>query len=686
MKNPDDVPGLESTEQMGIATDIIMLIVAAFFCGLLMQRLGQPLILGYILAGIILGPYTGGLTITNIHEIELLSEIGIALLLFALGLEFSLKDLKPVKLIAVIGTPIQLLLTIGLGMAIGRFLGWDWHTCLWLGALISLSSTMVLLKTLMNQGWMGTLSSKVMIGMLIIQDLAVIPMMIILPQLNDPAVGLPVLGFAALKAVAFISGMILLGTRLLPALMRHIARLESRELFMLAITAIGLGVGYITHLAGLSFAFGAFVAGMVLSESDYGHQALSDIIPLRDLFGLLFFTSVGMLFDLSYLFSHFPRILLLVVAVSIGKGLIFALVARLFNYRNVIPLAVGLGLFQIGEFEFVLAKVGLASNSIGHDLYSLILTTAVLTMVMTPLVSGQTGRLYALRKRWFRHEHLETSNLPDAGLTGHVVLAGGGRVGFQIARLLKRLDLPFVIIELDHHRFEQAQKADMAAIYGDAGQEIVLEAAGIRTASLLVLAVPGLVTARTIILHSRRINPELEIVARTSGPDYFELFKELGVSAVVLPEFEASLEMTRQSLLHLRIPPTEIQRYTDTIRQELYARLFTGNADYETLSHLRAAEQHFDLQWFHLSPLSAIANHAIGESEIRKKTGASIVGVVRDKRLRPNPDADFVLMAGDLVAIIGNKKNREAFCLLASNDPAVADDILAGPCRDIPKG
>jgi CPA2 family monovalent cation:H+ antiporter-2 len=671
---------------MGIATDIIMLIVAAFFCGLLMQRLGQPLILGYILAGIILGPYTGGLTITNIHEIELLSEIGIALLLFALGLEFSLKDLKPVKLIAVIGTPIQLLLTIGLGMAIGRFLGWDWHTSLWLGALISLSSTMVLLKTLMNQGWMGTLSSKVMIGMLIIQDLAVIPMMIILPQLNDPAVGLPVLGFAALKAGAFIAGMILLGTRLLPGLMRHIARLESRELFMLAITAIGLGVGYITHMAGLSFAFGAFVAGMVLSESDYGHQALSDIIPLRDLFGLLFFTSVGMLFDISYLFGHFPRIVLLVVVVSLGKGLIFSLVARLFNYRNVIPLAVGLGLFQIGEFEFVLAKVGLTSNSIGHDLYSLILTTAVLTMIMTPFISGQTGRIYALLKRRFRHEALEASNVPGEGLNGHVVIAGGGRVGFQVARVLKRVGQPFVVIELDHYRFEQAGKHGMASIYGDAGQEIVLEAAGIKNAALLVLAVPGLVVARTIINHVRRMNPEIEIVARTSGPDHLSLFKELGVSAVVLPEFEASLEMTRQAMIHLRIPPTEIQRYTDTIRQESYAHLFTGNTDYATLSHLRAAEQHFDLQWFHLSPQSAIANHTIGESEIRKKTGASIVGVVRDKRLRPNPDADFVLLPHDLIAIIGSKKNRQAFCLLASTDPDLPGGMLTNPCSFVEKG
>ena len=225
---------------MGIATDIILLIVVAFFLGVLLQRLGQPLILGYILAGVVLGPYTGGLTVSNIHDIELLAEIGIALLLFALGLEFSLKDLKSVRAIALAGAPVQILLTVGLGFLIGSLSGWDWKASLWLGALISLSSSMVVLKTLMGQGWLGTLSSKVMIGILIVQDLAVVPMMIILPQLNQPEVGLPILGFAAVKAALFIAGIVLLGTRLLPLMMSHVARLGSRELFLLAITAVAL--------------------------------------------------------------------------------------------------------------------------------------------------------------------------------------------------------------------------------------------------------------------------------------------------------------------------------------------------------------------------------------------------------------------------------------------------------------
>ncbi len=652
---------------MGIATDIILLIVAAFSCGLLLQRLGQPLILGYIAAGIILGPHTGGLTVSNMHEIELLAEIGIALLLFALGLEFSLKDLKPVKKIAILGTPVQILLVIGLGMGIGHLMGWGWKASLWLGALISLSSTMVILKTLMSQGWLGTLSSKVMIGMLIVQDLAVVPMMIILPQLNNPAVGLPALGFAALKAGAFIVGMVLLGTRLLPRLMAHIAKLGSRELFLLAITAIGLGIGYFTHMMGLSFAFGAFVAGMVLSESDYGHQALSDIIPLRDLFGLLFFTSVGMLFDPAFLIDHIGQVVILVLAVSTGKGLVFMFISRIFQYRNVIPLAVGLGLFQIGEFSLVLARVGLSTNSIGTDFYALILTVAILTMVLTPLISGQTARIYALKKRWFRHETLQSSNIPDTGLTQHVVIAGGGRVGFQIAQALQRLNMQFVIIELDQRRFQKAKEAGMAVVYGDAGQEIVLEAAGIKDARLLILTLPALAEAKAVITHSRRLNSRLQIIARTPGPESFQVLRDLGVSQIVLPEFEAGLELTRQSLLCLHVPPIEVHQCTDICRQEIYADLVNEKEEYKVLSQLRNAEQQFDLQWVRLDGESPVAEKSIGESGIRKRTGASVVGVVRGKKLTPNPGPDFVLQPDDLIAVIGNEKSRNAFVNMVSS-------------------
>lgn len=650
---------------MGIATDIIVLILAAFFCGLIMQRLRQPLILGYIVAGIILGPYTGGMTITEIHDIELLAEIGVALLLFALGLEFSLKDLKPVKYVALIGTPLQMLLTIGFGYVVGLLFGWEWRTALWFGSLISLSSTMVILKTLMNQGWLGTLSSKVMIGMLIIQDLAVVPLMIILPQLNDPAAGLGILGYAGIKAAAFLVTMFFLGTRLLPYLLKSIARLGSRELFILAITAIGLGIGYITYLVGLSFAFGAFIAGMVLSESDYGHQALSDIIPLRDLFGLLFFASVGMLLDPRFLLSNFTLILTLVVVVSIGKGCIFAALAWAFRYRNIIPLAVGLGLFQVGEFSFVLARIGVANNSISGEFYNMFLTMAVVSMVLTPLISAQASRLYAIKKRLFSHEPLESLNFPDDTLRNHVVIAGCGRIGFQIAEVLHRLAIPFVLVELDQLRIEKAKEAGYPIVYGDGSQEIVQEALEIHHASLLVVTIPGIVVARSIISHAKKVNNKIRVVARISDPDFFDVFKELDVVDLIHPEFEAGLEMTRQVLLYLRIPVPEIQLQTENLRQRLVSSATTNGEGYKTLGQMRSAEQQFDLQWVELEANNPLTDMSIADAEIRKNTGISVVGIIRQGRLTTNPEPSYRFCEGDLVAIIGSAKARQSFhCFL----------------------
>jgi CPA2 family monovalent cation:H+ antiporter-2 len=651
---------------MGIAGDIIILVTMAFLVSLVVQRFGLPLILGYILTGIILGPFTGGLTVAHAHDIELLAEIGVALLLFSLGLEFSLKDLAAVRQVTLIGTPLQMVLTIVLGLAIGRGFGWGWNDSLWLGALISLSSTMVLLKTLMNQGRLGTLSGKVMIGMLIVQDIAVVPLMILLPQLRNPALGAPVIGVALLKAAIFIAGMLLIGNRVLPILMTHISRLGSRELFLLAVTAIGLGIGLITWKVGLSFALGAFVAGMVLNQSEYGHQALSDIIPVRDLFGLLFFASVGMLLDPVFLLANLELVVLLVLATSIGKGLIFAAISRLFGYSQVVPLAVGLGLFQIGEFSFVLARLGVSTGSISRDVYSLVLSAAVVTMVLTPLVSGQTTRLYALLRR-AKREQFDAINIPATELHRHVVIAGGGRVGFQIARVLQRLALDFVIIEIDHRSLSRARETGMPVIYGDASHAIVLEAAGVAHASLLVLTTPSVATSQAIIRHARGKCPDLRVIARTSDPDFFPAFEALGVIDVVLPEYEAGIEMTRQVLYNLHVPLPEIQRYTESLRQELLCACSNAPGEFRTLASLRNAEQQFDLQWLQLEGDSPLVDRSIREAAIRKETGASIVGVIREGSLTANPEPDFRFAANDLVAIIGTDVARTAFRLIATS-------------------
>jgi CPA2 family monovalent cation:H+ antiporter-2 len=646
---------------MGIAADIAIIVMAALVGGMLAQLARQPLIIGYLLAGVLVGPYTVWSPIANIHDIELLAEIGVALLLFALGLEFSFKKLKPVRYIALIGTPIQIGLTIVYGIAIGRWFDMSWNDSIWLGALISLSSTMVLLKTLMSQGRVGTLSSKVMVGMLIVQDLAIVPMMIILPKLGGQNASLPILGLAALKAALFLTIMILLGTRLLPRLIGYIARWNSRELFLLAITAIGLGVGYATYLVGLSFAFGAFIAGMVLSESDYGHQALSDIIPLRDLFGLLFFVSVGMLLDPVFLYKHLQEVLILVALVTFGKGLLFAGIGRLFGYVNVIPLAVGLGMFQVGEFSFVLARVGLSTNSITMELYSLVLNATILTMIMTPFISGLTTPIYAILKRRFKKEPIQTINIPQSGLQDHIIIAGGGRVGFHVALVLMRLKMCFVIIELDHYQMEAAKKAGMPVIFGDATQAVVLEAAGIKEARLLLATLPAVISGKTLVKQVKQLNPTLHIVARAENIDEIKSMHEQGVYEVVQPEFEASLEIIRQTLLHLSFPASEIRKFTNAVRRESYAPLYQDKPEYLPTDLLDDASSLLDLTWVPVPAESPIIGKSIKELAIRTQTGVSVIGIRQGKNLVLNPDIDYRFKTSDMVALLGKPDQIAAF-------------------------
>ncbi|MFA5905288.1 MAG: cation:proton antiporter [Desulfobacula sp.] len=650
---------------MGIAGDIIIIVMAAFLGGVIAQRLRQPLILGYILAGVVVGPYTGGITVSDIHEIEMLAEIGIALLLFALGLEFSFKELRPVRNIALIGTPIQILLTLVFGFSTGLAFGWPWMQSLWFGALISLSSTMVLLKTLENQGRIGTLSSRVMIGMLIVQDLAVVPMMIILPQLNDPRAGLPLLGMAAVKAVCFLLIMILLGTRLLPWVMKRITGWNSRELFLLATVAMGLGIGYGTYLFGLSFAFGAFVAGMLLSESEYGYQALSDIIPLRDIFSLLFFTSVGMLFDPGYLMENYRIIGLLVLIVMTGKGIIFGGLSKAFGYRNVIPLATALGLSQIGEFSFVLARVGISSDSISMDFYSLILTTTIISMFLTPFISGMTTPLYALRNRWGSPYIFQTINLPEDGLKDHIVIAGGGRTGKYIADVLQRIGVGFVILEFDSRRVDQLKTLGFPVIFGDAGQPVILEAAHIEKANLLLITTPAVVVAKAITSLVKKMNPALHIVARAGSVDQMKGFHNQGINHVVQPEFEAGLEFTRQALLHLDLPIEQIQQFTDDIRHELYRPLYDLKGEYNAVAQLQNSSRLFRLTWMTIKPESSLAGKSIAESRIRTITGVTLAGILRDGNLYSNPGPDFILAPEDMAGVLGQTEQLARFRDLA---------------------
>jgi len=646
-----------------MAEDVFIVIVAGFVGGVLARLARQPLVLGYLVAGILVGPHAGIVTVGDPANLERLAEIGATLLLFGLGLELSLKDLAPVRRVAILGTPIQIALTMLAAVPLGFWLNLPWTQTVWLGALVSLSSTLVVLKALQSQGRIGTLSSRVMLGMLVAQDLAFIPLMVVLPRLGSGDAAVGEVAAAVLKAAALLAVIFVAGTRLLPRLVGWVARSGSRELFLLVTMGLALGIGYLTHTFGISSAVGAFVAGLVLSESDYSHQALSDIIPLRDVFSLLFFASVGMLLDPSQVLGQWQAVTVVVLSVGVTKGLVFGGVTRAFGYRNVVPLASALALFGVGEFSFVLARTGFAAGAIPASLYALVLNTAVITMVLTPVVSGLTTPVYSWWTRRRAREPVQTINLSGAApLAGHIVVAGGGRVGCRVAEVLQGLDLPFILIELDHRRIDHARARGFPTVFGDAAQEPVLEAAGIARARLVLITTPVLGVSKAVVDHARRLNPNVDIVVRAESAEAMALFREIGVAEVVQPELEASLEMTRQALVHLRMSALDIVSLTDRLRADHYA---AGGApvssEVSTAATLGAAARLLDLRWVRIADGSLLAGRTIGEADVRTWLGVTLVGIVCDGRFNPGPGPDQVLHAGAIVAVVGDRAHVDRF-------------------------
>lgn len=650
---------------MGIAADIALILVAGLLGGLLARRLGQPLLLGYILAGVLVGPNTIGPTVIETHEIELLAEIGVALLLFALGLEISFRDLRPVRNVALIGAPIQIILTIAFGYAIARGLfDVDHEPALWFGALISLSSTMVVLKTLVSQGTMGTLASRVMIGILVVQDLAVVPMLILLPRVGDVRGSIPDLALAAVKAIAFLAIMVVVGTRVMPAMLRMIARWRSRELFLVAVVAIGVGIGYGTWLFGLSFAFGAFVAGMVLSESEFSHQALNEIVPLRDVFGLLFFASIGMLFDPAYLIEAPLRIASAVILIVVGKGLILALIARAFGYVKMAPIVIAAGLSQVGEFSFVLAREGVARGVITQDLFSLAITSTLVSMALTPTLLKLTVPVRRLLHRVRPHrDPTRTFNLPPHKLRDHVVVVGYGRTGRTVVDVMTQTGVPHIVIDGDHARTEDCAATGVPAIWGDATGAQILEAAEIHRARLLLLTLPDAAGVREIVMTARGLHPGIAIIARAPYREHLALFRELGIDEVVQPEFEAGLEIVRQVLARYQFSPDDILRFSDAAHHDVYKPFVSereGREGLRVLADLRRAESDAQIEWLAVPIDSPIAGSSLRDAQIRSLTGAAVVAIRGVGSTRPNPSADEVIAAGDLLGVLGTKEQRAA--------------------------
>jgi CPA2 family monovalent cation:H+ antiporter-2 len=557
---------------MGIASDFVLIVLAGLIGGMIARLCRLPVLVGYVLAGVVVGPYSAGPTVGQIKDIELLAEIGVALLLFSLGLEISFRDLMPVKKISLIGGPIQIFVISALGAAGAHFgLQLAWPEAIWCGAMLSLSSTMVVLKTLSDLGVLSTLASRVMIGLLVIQDLAVIPMLVVLPQLNaTDGLGQKIAASLGVAALVLLS-IHFLGTRLLPRILEKVLLWGGRELFLVAIVATGIGIGYLTHHFGISFALGAFVAGLILSESEFSHQALSDIIPLRDIFGLLFFVTVGMLFDPGYAIEHWGKVLIIMGIIFVVKALVFGFLSRASGYVNMAPWIIGLGLSQIGEFSFVLARTGLTGQYLQRETYNLVLTITILSMAMAPMVSSLALPLGRAWRRWRKTEEtVQTKDIYIDQIQGHVIVGGYGRAGKAVAQALDDAQIPYVIVETNYSIAGDLRQAGQHVIWGDLTRPEILNAAHLSLARSLVLTMPDPDVVELTVTEARAISPHIPIVARAARPHHLKHLKDLGVTAAIQPEFEGGVSMVRATLRTMQHDTVSIRAILERTRAALY--------------------------------------------------------------------------------------------------------------------
>lgn len=657
----------------GLAVGVI------FIC----YRLKIPSIVGFLLTGIIAGPY-GLALIKSSEQVQVTAEIGVIFLLFSIGLEFSFKNLREIKKTVLLGGGLQVFFTAALTAVIAWLLGMQVNQAIFLGFLVSLSSTAIVLKQLGEKAEMDTPQGKIDLGILIFQDIIVVAMMLFTPLLGTGGAEMPSPVLILAKTAGVIILVIVLAMYVIPPLLYQITRTQSRELFLLSIILICFAVAWLTSSAGLSLALGAFLAGLIIAESEYSHQAMANVLPFVDTFTSIFFISIGMLLNMQSMVENLALVAGFTILLLLIKSLVALLTTIILGYPLRTAIIVGFSLSQVGEFSFILAQTGIDHGLLSGNLYQVFLAASILTMMMTPFLMNFAPRLAGTVYRWHLPERLRSGILPwvseveeQVQINDHLIIVGYGINGRNLSRAASYAGIPYVILEINAETVKAEKENGEPIYYGDATHEVVLNTVNIESARVLVVAISDPAATRRITDAVRRINPTIYIIVRTRFVSNVHDLYELGASEVIPEEYETSVEIFARVLNRYLIPEDEIESYIDQVRKEDYEmfRTRSRNAARQLPLHLNGV----DIAAVRVEPGYNANGKSLAEIDLRKNLGLTVLAIYRGQEVISNPGANDIVKSGDKLIIIGETERLRQVIKHMTNGNHTDKQLLEKP-------
>jgi CPA2 family monovalent cation:H+ antiporter-2 len=679
--------------QVETEAELIMSVVVVLACAIAVlfigRRLRMPFIIGYFVTGIIVGPACLG--IVTEEQVSLLAELGIILLMFTIGLEMSLKSLLSMKKIVLIGGMLQLVTTIASVWAIMMVVGFESNVALFIGFLVAPSSTAVVMNLYQSGGEIDTQHGKIALGLLIFQDLSIIPMMLMIPILAgnsemDLVSELITLGAGMAVLVIVLTAAIFL----VPRFLTRVALTRSKELFIISIVAICFGIAWLMSLNGISLALGAFLAGIAISESDYSHEVIGQILPFRDLLTSFFFVSIGMMLNLVYVWEHLVLIITVAIFLLFGKTIINFVSVKAIDIASGVALLSAIALSQIGEFSLILGSTGCNTGIITQDIYQIFLAITIMTMAVTPLAINASPIFV---KKLIKPKIPRGNTLDDdTGLRNiqpedHMIVVGYGLAGQYVEKALKRVDLPYIILELNAETVNREKRRGEWIVYGDATRDSILEYAGITKARTIIITIPDMEAIKGVISTARRMNPRVTIITRSRFISEIEDLYRLGADEVIVDERETAIQIFQRILANEQLPQQDVDQYVKQIRNELYdqyidAKMTPSTQEIEKNKWFKAirlkaksiddkiAMNHSSVEQIHVCKKCKVVGRRLSEIHLRANYGVSVIAVRRREGgdTVVAPDGNTVLEEGDIAVVIGERAAiTEIYSLFAEN-------------------